>query len=282
MRSFLSGILSKGNVTIQKASPILLIDATSGDGYIELQEAGDPRWRIFHQASTDKLLLFDMDAGTPWCSVEMGGAGVVDFRGTAPDDTEIVQISGKPIWHDGNLAARPTPALVSSLPGSPVNGQVCYYQNSTMATADVVWQLRYNSSESKWEFIGGSPLRHEVDTSESTSESAGWAVLATTGPTLAAPLAGSYWVKHGCQIITSATANAFGIQSISNNNGTPSFNDCISAQTPAAGSLVVTGATARLMTVATAGHTLACKYTTSGTSHSFLRRWLEILPKQVS
>ena len=49
--------------------------------------------------------------------------------------------------------------IVTSLPGSPIDGQIIYYNAD--ATNGNVWHLRYRSASSsayKWEFVGGSRL----------------------------------------------------------------------------------------------------------------------------
>jgi hypothetical protein len=88
-------------------------------------------------------------------------------------------------------------AVVTSLPGSPTDGQVVYYQNTAMATVGVVWQLRYRSAAAgsyKWEFIGGAPLDAAIATQQLTT-SATYADLATPGPSVTVPLAGDYDVQ---------------------------------------------------------------------------------------
>jgi hypothetical protein len=50
------------------------------------------------------------------------------------------------------------PSLVSALPGSPIDGQEVYYQNTAMGESGVTWLLRYraaSASTHKWEFVGG-------------------------------------------------------------------------------------------------------------------------------
>lgn len=93
------------------------------------------------------------------------------------------------VWVDLNAA----PGLVSSLPGSPFDGQEVYY--SADPTNGVVWHLRYRSASAsayKWESIGAnSPLTSEVLTNETTASSP-YVDLATVGPSITVPLAGDY------------------------------------------------------------------------------------------
>lgn len=102
-------------------------------------------------------------------------------------------------------------SFVTSLPSSPVDGQIVFYQSSTagtgggttssMATVGAVWQLRYNASSSsayKWEFVGGTTIFHHIDTYESLGAGvATYSDLATVGPRVKAPLAGEYSILIG-------------------------------------------------------------------------------------
>src|SRR5215218_6358847 len=61
----------------------------------------------------------------------------------------------------GALEQRAPLAVVTALPGSPVDGQEVIYQNASMASVGVAWRLKYRSASGsayKWEFIGGAPL----------------------------------------------------------------------------------------------------------------------------
>lgn len=88
--------------------------------------------------------------------------------------------------------AGPNVPLASALPTSPSDGQTVHFQSAAMASAGVVWQLRYRAAASgpyKWEFVGGSGLHAGGGyiTSSATTYLAG-----TAGPGLALPLAGEY------------------------------------------------------------------------------------------
>ena len=76
------------------------------------------------------------------------------------------------LWIDARAYARgATPsgqslALVTSLPATPTDGQEVYYLAD--AANGVIWHLRYRAAATgafKWEFVGGPPLSHEIDTS---------------------------------------------------------------------------------------------------------------------
>lgn len=83
-----------------------------------------------------------------------------------------------------------TPAsLVSTLPSSPVDGQVC--DLLVDAANGVVWRLRYHAgsvSAYKWEFVGGPPLYAEVTATQTlTVANATPTDLGTVGPAITIP-----------------------------------------------------------------------------------------------
>lgn len=88
-------------------------------------------------------------------------------------------------------------AYVTSLPVSPYDGQIIYYQAD--AANGIVWQLRYNSGSSssyKWEFVGGGTLTSLIETNEQYVGAA-YGALTTAGPLVTVPLAGDYIVTIG-------------------------------------------------------------------------------------
>jgi hypothetical protein len=89
---------------------------------------------------------------------------------------------------------------VTALPGSPFDGQLIVFTDSTTAPT-YVWQLRYNAnsvSSFKWEFIGGSTFRSaEADISFANQTSY---VMTNSPAAILAPLAGDY------DVIISGTA----------------------------------------------------------------------------
>jgi hypothetical protein len=182
------------------------------------------------------------------------------------------------------------PALVTStLPGSPTDGQECYYL--AHSAQGIVWHLRYrtaSASTHKWEAVGGAAPIHDeigsgdVSTLESTASltSAG---LSTYGPSVVVPLAGEYEVTalagvNGISTSLSASAGLF-VQL----NGAAALNwtvadalEFVTAQSPR------TLATEALMDVA-AGAKIELRYATSNTSAAmgFYRRKLLVRPIRV-
>lgn len=96
-------------------------------------------------------------------------------------------------WYLDTTPGPSWPQVVSSLPGSPADGQEVYYLAD--GTNGIIWHLRYRAAASgsyKWEFLGGSDLVHMVDASEATGTANTWVNLATNGPLITLPLAGDY------------------------------------------------------------------------------------------
>lgn len=181
------------------------------------------------------------------------------------------------------------PSVVSVLPGAPADGDECYYQNAAMATAGIVWHLRYRAAIAdayKWECLGGGPLQHEVFTSESVGTAGTWANLATQGPLVTVPLAGIYNATHGC----AHTIGTRGLQAQSGvaiGDTTPASDGFVATLAPdssapyiAAMKSVTSG---RKRLTCAAGDIVKMRYlaTVSGGAESFERRTLDVLPMRV-
>ena len=103
------------------------------------------------------------------------------------------------------------PAFVTSLPGSPYDGQIIYYQAN--ATDGIIWQLRYNASSAsayKWEFVGGSGLYATAGSRDYLTRqnysSLTFGDLATVGPSIVVPLAGDYMCRAKANAQTNTTS----------------------------------------------------------------------------
>ena len=117
------------------------------------------------------------------------------------------------------LASGATSAtFVTSLPGSPVDGQEVFYQSTTAGTggasnsmADVgaVWHLRYRSASTsayKWEFVGGGPTTG-VGSGETGFTSSAFRTNGQASLTLPA-VAGDYFITLQAYLVSdSAIAN---------------------------------------------------------------------------
>jgi len=84
----------------------------------------------------------------------------------------------------------------TTLPAAPYDKQLAILVDS-ITVPTYQWMFRYNSGSSnadKWEFVGGAPARHTVNTSETTASTT-YVNLTTTGPTFTIPRAGEYLVQ---------------------------------------------------------------------------------------
>lgn len=138
--------------------------------------------------------------GRGQCWVDRGlyqivyGGGIVRapdwWAAGAADDREI----------DANwLGVRRT--LSATAPAAPSDGDLWDFVAD--ATNGVIWTFRYRAASAsayKWEYVGGNPLRVNVDTAESTA-SAVLVDLTTVGPTVTIPLSGEYrrWTRFLAQ-----------------------------------------------------------------------------------
>lgn len=101
----------------------------------------------------------------------------------------------------------------TSLPGSPIDGQVYHYVAD--ATNGIVWQMRYraaSASSFKWEYIGGNPMRSEASGTLGTTASATY-VDVGTAPQITVPRQGDYICRFHW-IGSHTLAAAFGVAAI--------------------------------------------------------------------
>lgn len=168
--------------------------------------------------------------------------------------------------------------LVGALPGSPTDGQECYFLAD--ATAGIVWHLRYraaSASANKWELVGGDPLVSGPLGSLTTASAA--LVALTGGPSVTVPLAGEYLVGAEC-FFQHLIANPADMAATIMNNG---------ASTAYGGRFIVTGQygggfssvlPARISLAAAAVLTLAVS-TNSGGNAAFTSGLISAVPIRV-
>lgn len=126
------------------------------------------------------------------------------------------------VWVAAGAAGYTPPTVVTSLPGSPTNGQEIYYNHG----GGGLWHLRYNTSYGdayKWEFLGGTSMQAGVATQEQPLTSSAWQNMATDGPAITVPLAGYYdsiWSALG--VIADASAGTIGA-GVAVGNTSPSY-----------------------------------------------------------
>jgi len=162
-------------------------------------------------------------------------------------------------------------ATVSSLPGSPADGQIVYYANAAMTILGIAWQLRYNAalSGSKWQFIGGGAY---TATGGFTTTGSGSYGFASGGPAITVPLTGEYTVRLSGSIIGGAMSIA--------KNGTSSDARAAFQNNDSTGSTVI-----ECDMSLTAADSLAAtiKKTSGGGGNADTdRRYMTLIPKRVS
>lgn len=175
-------------------------------------------------------------------------------------------------------------APATTLPGSPVNGQRAILVDSTTVPT-YAWLFQYVSAitdANEWLFLGGSALRAEVDTAQTTSSST-YADLATAGPSITIPRAGIYQFRFGAHMSTNPNiVTAYAGLAI---NGTvASDNDALILLSAAAVDQKAPHAMTRQKTVATAGHVAKLLYKNNDNTDTvtFEKRWLEVIPVRVA
>jgi hypothetical protein len=173
-------------------------------------------------------------------------------------------------------------AVTSTLPSNPVDGQECYYLAD--ATNGIVWHLKYRAASTsayKWEYVGGSHLRSDIDTDESTASTT-YAALATAGPSITVPLAGDYEIEFGFNGWNSV-ASLVNNMSFDVGATAASDNDRLMYQgqvTGVAGSASVSRH--RTKTGLAAATALVAKYRVSGSgTANFRNRWMRCHPIRV-
>lgn len=171
---------------------------------------------------------------------------------------------------------------ITALPGAPVDGDMCLFQSTAMATDGAVWMLRYRSGGGtyKWEFVGGTPLYAEVTTAETTG-SGSYVALGTAGPIVTLPLAGDYDVEIG-MAATPNTANGSTAVMSYDIGGTGAVDvDAYSVQNPNTGiGAIISGSRSRRKTGLTAV-ALTSKYKVGNGANTFSGRWMKVTPIRV-
>jgi hypothetical protein len=199
-------------------------------------------------------------------------------------------VSGEvPVWNGTTFVRSSTLALSvlanggygTSLPGSPIDGQIHTLVDSTSAPT-YQWTFRYNAgsaSSFKWEFVGGSPAYVLVDASETTTTTSSWLDLTTTGPQFIVPRAGDYIATGGATIGHTAAALVFvGIANGATTPGAP----LAELSMPAANDERIATMQTKITGMAV-NDTARMRYNnqTAGTLTA-KRRWISVLPIRVS
>ncbi len=201
------------------------------------------------------------------------GRGVV-YSDTPPSRTDV-------IWIDTSDAGYIE--TVSALPSSPYDGQIIDLQTSAMADDGIVWRFKYRAASAsayKWEFIGGPPWHKEVATAETTT-SGTFADLATVGPAVEIPVAGSYMVTAHAWITNTTAVAGAGLMSYSGGGVTAADQQGPRVGTPSAVTAASDAAASTPRRITLTAGTLTAKYRASAGTFSFGQRSLALLPVRV-
>lgn len=213
------------------------------------------------------------------------GTAVVGYVWTATDT------SGNGQWQ----AATAAPTRVTSLPGSPVDGQEIVYVAD--ATNGIIWHLRYNAgsaSSFKWEAVGEQqPLVQErvggntFGTDESTTSTT-YTTLTTTTDQITVPLAGDYNVEGSAVALlptSSGAAILAGIYLWVTGDTSPGWQsgDAAAAWNNIAANQIVTLYARRKRTGLAASNVVKLEYATSNASGAahFYNRNIRVSPIRV-
>jgi hypothetical protein len=164
----------------------------------------------------------------------------------------------------------------SSLPSSPADGDEIYYRINRGDGTFGYWHLRYNSSTSYWDFLGGPPQYAQVAT-EQTTGSTSYTTSGFTSISVTLPRNGDYDVSVGMRY-WNGTGAAYGYMSPSFGGSTPSDSDGVANS----GGAAVGDVSARTIrkTGLTAGSVTA-QYKVSGSTGFFSNRWLQVVPIRI-
>ena len=190
------------------------------------------------------------------------------------------------VWNASAWVMPGTSTLVTSLPGSPVDGQIIDYVADS--TNGVVWRFRYRAASAsayKWEFIGG-PANYsyvgpnDYNGTRQTTTSITFGDLSTVGPSFVTPFAGDWDCTYNAEAETTATSTNLRIWVTG--DGTPSWNTADS-QFFSAAQLNGTHANTVRRTSVSSGSTIKVQYavSNSGTTAYFWNRRLYVTPVRI-
>jgi len=210
--------------------------------------------------ATDKVPVYD---GSDWVAQKILNAQI--------DSAAAIALS--------KLAINPSPTPATSLPGSPVDGQIAILTDS-LTVPTYSWMFRYDTglTTDAWTYLGGSPVMAHVQTTESRGSTYG--DLTTPGPAVAVPVGGVYDVRWGFQYVQAHATAELLFMSFSGCGFTVGTHEASSGYVGGSANSQVMKAERTLRLTLTAG-TLTTKYKTASAVGSFAQRELAVTPVSV-
>jgi hypothetical protein len=168
----------------------------------------------------------------------------------------------------------PLPQVVTVLPTGGSDKQLIVYETPLFG---VYWLLRFVAAINRWVYLGGPPRDGTTATSQTTA-SATFTDLATVGPSVTAPAAGSYDVQWGATI-SNNTVNTASFMGVKVGTTEPTDANSIQHTESSAGAAAVAETVmGRRRVTAAALDAIVARYRAASGTATFSARWLTITP----
>ena len=198
--------------------------------------------------------------------------GISKLAGYPSDGTKVLKGDGT--WGTTGLNI----TYQTTLPGSPTDGQYTILVDSTSApTYNLL--LRYNSTDAKWGYIGGTGIYAEVTTTEAHGGGGTYTALTTAGPSIALPYGGDWFVEVGFD--RTAAVNATADTLMSYDIGGTGAVDADAARAGQSATGAPDSVMRRRKKTGLTAVTLTAKYKTNA-GLSFENRWMYVEPIRIA
>lgn len=191
------------------------------------------------------------------------------------------------VWQGSSwVSLSGTSTVVSSLPSSPIDGQIIDYIADS--TNGIVWRFRYRSASTssyKWEFIGGPAAYsyvgpNDYNGSRQTINTLAFGDLATVGPSFVTPFAGDWDCSFNVTTEQTGTASQVRVWATGDSSLSWNFGD---SQAFNGNQLNATHTGTIRRTSLASGSTIKLQYAVSnaGVSAYFWNRRLYVTPVRI-
>jgi hypothetical protein len=252
-----------GSLSLGSGDTPFQVQDTSGNNLLNI-DTTNSRITIGASDTTATLLVLDTktSSGDPTCV--SGGM----YYNSSSNQAKVCI--------NGSWAAVGVPT-VTSLPGSPADGDEVYYQFNRGDGTNAYWHLRYNSSTTYWDYLGGPGIYPSQVATEQTTASTSYTTSGFTSLSTTLPLQGDYDISIGMRYWNSSAA-AYGYMSLSYNGSAPVDSDGI-ANSGSSGIGDVSEHTFRKTGLG--ANSVTAQYKVAGGTGFFSNRWMYIAPIRV-